>query len=80
VKGAAKPKKPCKARRLTERDLRRLDDQVEKVCMVLATRFGECDGGIERMVDDFLADTRRWAAELRAYMDDREADGETWEL
>ncbi len=74
------PKKPCKARRLTERDLKKLDDVVEKQVFRMAERFGDCDGGIERMLDQLMADTRRWIAELREYMDDREADGETWEL
>lgn len=72
--------RPGKAIRLTERDLQRLDNDVEKTVLRLAERFGECDGTIERMLDDFLADTRRWADELRAYMKQRAADGETWEL
>ena len=75
------PKKPCKARRLTDRDLRKLDDAVEKCALAIGARFGECDGGLERMADELLAITRRWADELREYMDEREnSDGETWEL
>lgn len=73
-------KKPCKARWMTERDLKRLDNDIEKTIFRLAERFGECDGAIERMLDDFMRDTREWATLLRAYMDEREADGETWEL
>lgn len=72
--------RPCKAIRLTERDLKRLDDNIEKSVLRLAERFGDCDGAIERMLDNFLADTRRWASELREYMKERTADGETWEL
>lgn len=71
---------PCKAIRLTERDLKRLDDNIEKSVLRLAERFGECDGTIERMLDDFLRDTRDWANQLREYMKERTADGETWEL
>ena len=72
--------RPCKAIRLTEADLRRLDNHIEKSVLRLAERFGDCDGAIERMLDCFLADTRRWADELREYMKERTADGETWEL
>ena len=72
--------RPSKAIRLTEADLKRLDNNIEKVVLRLAERFGECDGAIERMLDNFLADTRRWADELRDYMKERTADGETWEL
>ena len=72
--------RPCKAIRLTERDLKRLDDDIERTILRLATRFGDCDGAIERMLDELLADTRQWAEELRAYMQERAADGETWEL
>jgi hypothetical protein len=72
--------KPGKAIRLTERDLKRLDNDVEKTILRLAERFGDCDGAIERMLDNFLADERRWADELREYMKERTADGETWEL
>ena len=72
--------RPCKAIRLTERDLKRLDDNIEKSVLRLAERFGDCDGAIERMLDNFLADTRRWGSELREYMKERTADGETWEL
>lgn len=72
--------RPCKAIRLTERDLKRLDDNIEKSVLRLAERFGDCDGAIERMLDNFLADTRRWASDLREYMKERTADGETWEL
>ncbi len=72
--------RPCKAIRLTETDLKRLDNNIEKSVLRLAERFGDCDGAIERMLDDFLADTRRWAAELREYMKERTADGEKWEL
>ena len=72
--------RPCKAIRLTERDLKRLDDNIEKSVLRLAERFGDCDGAIERMLDVFLADTRQWATELREYMKERTADGETWEL
>jgi hypothetical protein len=72
--------RPCKAIRFTETDLKRLDNDIEKTILRLAERFGDCDGAIERMLDDFLADSRRWAAELREYMKERTADGETWEL
>lgn len=72
--------KPCKARRLTERDLKRLDDNVEKCALALGERFGECDEALVRMADDLLQSTRTWAAELREYMDERANDGETWEL
>lgn len=72
--------RPCKAIRLTEADLKRLDNNIEKSVLRLAERFGDCDGAIERMLDNFLADTRRWAEELREYMKERTADGETWEL
>jgi hypothetical protein len=72
--------RPCKTIRLTETDLKRLDNDVEKTILRLAERFGDCDGGIERMLDNFLADTRRWANELREYMKERTKDGETWEL
>lgn len=72
--------RPCKAIRLTERDLKRLDNNIEKTILRLAERFGDCDGAIERMLDIFLADSRRWADELREYMKERTADGETWEL
>lgn len=74
------PSKPCKARRQTERDLRRLDDNVEKCALAIGSRFGECDGALERMANDLLDMTRRWSSELREYMTEREADGETWEL
>jgi len=79
-KVSASEMRPCRAIRLTEKDLRRLDDGVEKTILRLAERFGDCDGAIERMLDCFLADTRRWADELREYMKERSADGETWEL
>ena len=72
--------RPCKAIRLTERDLKRLDNDIEKTILRLAERFGDCDGAIERMLDDFLADSRRWASELREYMKERTSEGETWEL
>ena len=72
--------RPCKAIRLTDLDLKRLDNDIEKTVLRLAERFGECDGAIERMLDIFLADTRQWASELREYMKERTADGETWEL
>lgn len=72
--------RPCKAIRLTEKDLLRLDNDIEKTVLRLAERFGECDGTIERMLDVFLADTRQWANGLREYMKERTADGETWEL
>lgn len=72
--------RPCKAIRLTEADLKRLDNNIEKSVLRLAERFGDCDGAIERMLDVFLADTRQWADELREYMKERTADGETWEL
>ena len=72
--------RPSKAIRLTERDLKKLDNDIEKTILRLAERFGECDGAIGRMLDNFLADTRRWADELREYMKERTADGETWEL
>ncbi len=72
--------RPCKAIRLTEIDLKRLDNNIEKSVLRLAERFGDCDGAIERMLDCFLADTRQWATDLREYMKERTADGETWEL
>jgi hypothetical protein len=72
--------KICKARRQTERDLKRLDDDVEKRVLAIGERFGECDEALVRMADDLLRTTRAWAAELREYMDERAADGETWEL
>lgn len=72
--------RPIKAIRLTEKDLKRLDNDVEKTILRLAERFGDCDGSIERMLDDFLAEARRWANDLREYMKERTADGETWEL
>ncbi len=72
--------RPCKAIRLTERDLKRLDNDIEKIMFRLAERFGDCVGSIERMIDFFLEDTRRWASELREYMKEKTADGETWEL
>lgn len=72
--------RPCKAIRLTEKDLKRLDNDIEKTILRLAERFGDCDGAIERMLDCFLADSRRWADDLREYMKERTADGETWEL
>lgn len=77
---SASEMRPCKAIRLTERDLKRLDNDIEKTVFRLAERFGECDGSIERMLDNFLHDTRQWATELREYMKERTADGETWEL
>ena len=77
---SASEMRPCKAIQLTERDLKRLDNDIEKTVLRLAERFGECDGAIERMLDVFLADTRQWASELREYMQERTADGETWEL
>ena len=77
---SASEMRPCKAIRLTERDLKRLDNDVERTILRLAERFGDCDGAIERMLDNFLADTRLWAGELREYMKERTADGETWEL
>ena len=77
---SASEMRPCKAIRLTEKDLKRLDNDVEKTMFRLAERFGDCDGSIERMVDNFLEDTRRWASELREYMKEKTADGETWEL
>jgi len=72
--------RPNKAIRLTEKDLKRLDNDIEKTILRLAERFGDCDVAIERMLDLFLADSRRWANELREYMKERSADGETWEL
>lgn len=73
--------KPCKARRQTERDLKRLDDDVEKRALAIGARFGECDEALVRMADDLLEMTRKWATELREYMDEREQiDGETWQL
>lgn len=66
-----KPPRPCKAIRLTEKDLKRLDSDIEKTILKLAQRFGDVDGGIERMLDDFMRDTRQWAADLREYMNDR---------
>jgi len=75
-----KSPKPCKAIRLTERDLKRLDDNVEKCALALGARFGDVDGGLERLADELLRMTRDWAAEVREYMADRAAAGETWEL
>lgn len=72
--------KPCKARRQTERDLKALDDAVEKRVLAIGARFGECDDAIVRMADQLLDDTRRWMAELREYMDEREAEGWDWEI
>lgn len=72
--------KACKARRQTERDLKRLDDDVEKCALAIGARFGECDEALVIAADNLLATTRAWAAELRDYMNEREADGETWEL
>lgn len=73
--------KPCKAIRLTERDLKRLDDAVEKRALAIGARFGECDEALIRMADDLLEMTRRWAHELREYMNERATvDGERWEL
>lgn len=72
--------KPCKAIRQTERDLKRLDDCVEKCALAIGARFGECDEALVRMADDLLEMTRRWATELREYMRERAAEGETWEL
>jgi len=74
-----KPKKPCKAIRLTERDLKRLDDDVEKCALAMGARFGDIDHGLVRMADDLLATTRQWVEEVREYMTERAADGETWE-
>lgn len=73
-------KKPCKAIRLTERDLKRLDDDVEKRALAIGARFGECDEMLVRMADNLLEMTRTWASELREYMSERAAEGETWEL
>ena len=70
----------CKAIRLTDQDLKRLDNNIEKIMLRLAERFGDCDGGLERMIDQFLDDSRDWANQVRQYMRDRHADGETWEL
>lgn len=73
--------KPCKARRQTERDLKRLDNNVEKAALAIGARFGECDEALVRMADDLLDMTRKWATELREYMEERASiDGETWEL
>lgn len=72
--------KPCKAIRLTERDLKRLDDEVEKAALAIGARFGECDEALVRMADYLLRMTREWADELREYMNERAADGESWEL
>lgn len=75
-----KPKQ-CKARRLTERNLKALDNAVEKQVLALAYRFGETDEAIVRMTDQLLEDTRRWMSELREYMDERETvDGWDWEI
>lgn len=74
-------KKRCKARRLTETTLKRLDDAVEKQMLVIGERFGECDQALVNMADDLLRMTRQWADELREHMEQRETiDGETWEL
>lgn len=73
-------KKSTKAIRLTQRDLKRLDDNVEKCALAIGSRFGEVDNAIVLMADELLETTRRWSAELRDYMSDRAADGETWEL
>ncbi len=79
-KTSASEMRPCRAIRLTNADLKRLDNGIEKIVLKLAERFGDCDGGIERMLDDFLRDTRQWADDLREYMKERTSDGETWEL
>lgn len=73
-------RKQCKAIRQTENDLRRLDDAVEKRVLAIAERFGECDEAIVRMADDLMESVRRCSTELRDYMSERAADGETWEL
>lgn len=80
TKVSASEMRPCKAIRLTNADLKRLDNGIEKTILKLAERFGDCDGGIERMLDDFLRDSRQWADDLRHYMTERTSDGETWEL
>lgn len=77
---APKPYKPCKAKRLTDRDLKRLDDNVEKCALAIGARFGEVDEGLVRLADELLDLTRNWAKEVRFYIDEREKEGETWEL
>lgn len=74
------PGQSTKAIRLTERDLKRLDDKVEKCALAIGGRFGEVDEALVRMADELLDSTRRWASELREYMRERAAEGETWEL
>lgn len=83
VQGRTRPpkaKRLPKARRQTERDLKRLDDQVEKIAIAIGGRFGDIDGFIVQMTGDLLDRTREWVAELREYMDEKEADGAKWEL
>ena len=76
-----KAKHPCKAIRLTETDLKRLDNHVEKCALALGERFGEVDQGLVDLADRLLQDTRAWADEVREYMRDRnEVEGQTWEL
>lgn len=76
-----KTKRPCKAIRLTETDLKRLDNHVEKAALALGERFGEVDQGLVDLADTLLSQTRDWAKEVREYMRDRnEVEGETWEL
>lgn len=77
---APKGSKPCKAIRLTKRDLKRLDDNVEKCALAIGGRFGDVDDALVRMADDLLDMTRRWTKELEEYMLERAAEGETWEL
>lgn len=60
--------------------MKRVDDDVEKCALSIGERFGECDEAIVRMADRLLESVRSWAAEVREYMDQREAEGETWEL
>lgn len=76
-----KPKRPCRAIRLTESDLKRLDNHVERAALALGERFGEVDQGLVDLADTLLRDTRNWANEVREYMKDRnEVEGQTWDL
>jgi len=80
AKKTPRSKKPCKAIRQTDRDLKRLDDEVERCALAMGGRFGDIDDGLVRMADDLLATVRQWATEVREYMAERAADGERWEL
>ena len=72
--------KPSKARRQTDRDLKRLDDAVEKCALAIGGRFGDSDQTLVNQADDLLLTVRAWAKNLREYMTEREAEGQTWTL